>query len=143
MRKVADQEGARARLGQVIESFGMTVAGFAAEIGMSRAGLGQALSGKNAISPQLIHSVSVTFGIDEDWLLTGEGDPSTFATKEDEPGEELASRRRDALHLLIKSLSEEDLDTLFRLAEKLVGINRDVTRLYDLRRELDDIQKKA
>ena len=62
------------RLKILRESLGLTQSELARPLQISGAAISIIESGKRQLSERLAHSLSVEYGVSEDWLLTGEGE---------------------------------------------------------------------
>lgn len=104
----------------------LTLVQFGARIGISAASCSLLESGKNNPSDQTVKSICREFGIREEWLRTGEGDPKV-ARKKDEALEEFFNAVledqpdtfRARLITAMSKWTEDDWETLAHLAETL------------------------
>lgn len=74
------------RIKSVRNSKGMSQEKFAKELLMSRSAVCKLESGENYPSEQTIELICVKFGVNEDWLRTGNGDMYPKKTREQEIG---------------------------------------------------------
>ena len=63
------------RIKSVIEKENLTANKFAKSLGFSQGNLSDILNGKRPVPMSLIESIVSTYGVDKQWLLTGEGTP--------------------------------------------------------------------
>lgn len=74
------------RLKQIRKGTGLSQQEFAESIGVSRSPIAFAESGKSKLQPLAVHRICELYDINENWLLTGEGNMRTVY---DIPSEEL------------------------------------------------------
>lgn len=119
------------RVKQIRLQFDLSQADFAKRLGLSQ----QTLSGvENETRPLTDHTAKTicsVFGVDENWLRTGEGEPFPLPPEEDERLLQLLAELTDentdprkkrliaTFCQLIMDSSEEDLDALSRIFESL------------------------
>lgn len=72
------------RIKQIRKSYNLTQQEFADRIGCSRSGLANYEAGRNEPLDPIITSICREFGINEDWLRTGEGTMKRSTSREDE-----------------------------------------------------------
>lgn len=76
IKKVTDYDKIRERLHWYIDSKArVTINRFAAEAGVDPSGFAASLRGKRTLSDKTIRIVCSTWGINEEWLRTGNGEP--------------------------------------------------------------------
>lgn len=76
IKKVTDYDKIRERLHWYIDSKArVTINRFAAEAGVDPSGFAASLRGKRTLSDKTIRIVCSTWGISEEWLRTGNGEP--------------------------------------------------------------------
>lgn len=68
------------RIKQVRKKLNLTLSVFGQRIGITSAALSKVENGKRNITEQVRRAVCREFGVDENWLLTGEGDMFTNAS---------------------------------------------------------------
>lgn len=61
------------RIRNIIKDSGLTIEEFAEKIGTHQSSLSRSLSEKNNVGDAMINKIIIAFGINKDWLLTGEG----------------------------------------------------------------------
>lgn len=98
------------RIKEVRNSLGMTQSDFGERIGLKQAGIGQMENGSRNVTERTIILICSTFGINEEWLRTGNGDmhvtPSTFSLDEYAQQKGLTDLEFD----IVKSYMELDPD---------------------------------
>lgn len=72
------------RVKMVRESEGLSMAKFAERLGVSHGSISLLESGKRNLTPQMAKLISKEFGVNETWLLTGEGSMMDPISPEDE-----------------------------------------------------------
>ena len=113
--------GVKERMLQVREAFGINQRQLAKRIGVTSQLISQVENEKIALSHLTAKAIEAEFGVDHDWLMTGEGEMLTKkknATKEVTLSEELTSalayypRIMDALNALAKKMTLADWEAL-------------------------------
>lgn len=92
----------------------MTQAEFANKLSLSQNFIAQVESGKKNPSDRTILDISREFGVNEDWLRTGEGDPYIKRTR----NQEIAAFMNDVMDLPDEAFKKEFIDRIRRLDEK-------------------------
>ena len=106
----------------------LTLEKFGERLGVGKSAISDIERGRNNPTDQMIRSICREFGVSEDWLRTGNGEPYAPLSLD----EEIARMIRDAqtgppdslkLQLLsaLAKLDDDDVKAIFRIAEKLVN----------------------
>lgn len=110
----------------------LTLERFGERLGVTKQTVSRIENGINNLTDQMILSICREFGINEDWLRTGEGEMKPTLTREAEIAEITATLFREQAesfrYRLIKALSvmdEDNLKYLEQLAEELVKSKKD------------------
>lgn len=104
----------------------MTQAALADELGLSKATVTAFETGNRIPSESIIKLISEKFGVNETWLLTGEGEMFAISTKEQEIARITAQLFREGddsfrtkLISLIARMSDEQIEQCKEFAKKL------------------------
>lgn len=92
----------------------MTQEEFSSKLGLSRNFIAQIESGTKIPSERTIKDICRVFGVNEDWLRTGEGDPYIKRTR----NQEIAAFMNDVMDLPDEAFKKEFIDRIRRLDEK-------------------------
>lgn len=104
---------------------------FAKALNVTPAAISKIEAGTRPLTDRMIHNIANEFGVDENWLRTGEGEPFPLPPEEDERLLQLLAELTDentdprkkrliaTFCQLIMDSSEEDLDALSRIFESL------------------------
>lgn len=123
------------KIGQRVKSIrisqDLTQRAFADRLGISDGALSQIESGRTVPSDQTIRSICREFGVSEEWLRTGEGDPFVIVPRNQILEGELRaflgtehSEFTERLIRLLLRLPREHWDLLAKYAEELVAENK-------------------
>ncbi len=116
------------------KSLGFTQSQFGKTINLTDAMISMIESGKYPLQPGTLKLICLTFGINESWLLTGEG-----PMKDDEI---LFSEKYRRLLYIFKQLSPRVQDMLVEYAEKLLSDEQELRRIAQSEKgEMDIVQK--
>ena len=85
------------RIKFVINNEGISVNKFAENIGYAQSNIYSVLNGKRPVPMSLIESIVSTYGIDKQWLLTGEGTPQPEEPVEPQP---------DSMQIIAQTMQE-------------------------------------
>ena len=104
----------------------LTLDQFGKKIGLKKAALSLLENGRAGVTDQTILSICRVFGVSEEWLRYGTGDPYTSISRDQELAAFLAERMSGhedpaLLRLLsiLSKLDEDDLMALARIAQKI------------------------
>jgi len=61
-----------------------TMDDFGAALGVGKSAISMIESGKNNVSDRIIVTICTTFGVNDEWMRTGEGEPFTVLDEDDE-----------------------------------------------------------
>lgn len=104
---------------------------FAKALNVTPAAISKIEAGTRPLTDRMIHNIANEFGVDENWLRTGDGEPFPLPPEEDERLLQLLAELTDentdprkkrliaTFCQLIMDSSEEDLDALSRIFESL------------------------
>ena len=116
------------RIKELRKHLNLTQDDFGARIGIKKSAVSQLESGKNAPSPQTVLMICDQFGVNRDWLVTGNGPMFLQRTKEDQLGDlfrEVALDPEDAfrkkIFLGLAKLNPEDWKTVEYLVDKMLS----------------------
>lgn len=106
----------------------ITQQAFADEIKMSRSNLGNIETGEVAVTDRVIYSICEKFNANEDWLRTGNGEPTIKRTRKQEIGAFVNETmnlpdkniKKRLVEALVK-LDERDWETIAKIADSLKG----------------------
>lgn len=119
------------RIKELRKTLGLSQSEFAIKIGIGQTGISSIERGNSIVTDRTINQIVSTFGVDENWLRTGEGEPFPLPPEEDERLLQLLAELTDentdprkkrliaTFCQLIMDSSEEDLDALSRIFESL------------------------
>ena len=119
------------RIKELRKTLGLSQSEFAIKIGIGQTGISSIERGNSIVTDRTINQIVSTFGVDEHWLRTGEGEPFPLPPEEDERLLQLLAELTDentdprkkrliaTFCQLIMDSSEEDLDALSRIFESL------------------------
>lgn len=108
----------------------LTLEKFGERLGVGKSAISDIERGRNNPTEQMIKSICREFGVSDDWLRYGRGDPYVSLTREEElanliaeaqTGPPTSPKRR--MLLAIAKLDVEDWEALARIAEKITGKN--------------------
>lgn len=114
------------RIKEIRKTFDMTQAEFSSKIGLSRNFIAQIETGAKMPSDRTISDICREFGVSENWLRTGNGEPTIKRTRRQEigaftnevmdlPDENIKKRLIEAL----VKLDERDWETIAKIADSL------------------------
>lgn len=114
------------RIKELRKMLDMTQAEFSARIGLSRNFIAQIETGAKMPSDRTVSDICREFGVSENWLRTGKGEPTIKRTRRQEigafanevmdlPDENIKKRLIDAL----VKLDERDWETIAKIADSL------------------------
>lgn len=123
------------RIKWVRKELGLSMIEFGDKLGIVHSAVSMIESGKRSVSNQVIKAICNSFGVNETWLLTGDGEPFAPRTQEqqiadyvvdalrnyEEKGAE-AEAYRDALVEVIKGFNIAELMLLGKMIDKLSAI---------------------
>lgn len=116
------------RLKQLRESLNLTQAEFADAIHMAPATISMIESGKRALTDRLIHTLSMEFGVSEEWLRTGNGEMFPVHPEDEELIETYALLGAEKLSPQHKRLAVALLRTIASLPDEAIPVLRDCLR---------------
>lgn len=105
----------------------LSMAAFGERLGASAAAVNQWEHGKNAVPTTMVNLICSEFGINKDWLLTGNGEMYEPITREAELAEIAAKLfndqdpMRQKLFELISGMSEKELQATMILRDYIVN----------------------
>lgn len=115
------------RVKQVRKNLGLTQQAFAEKLHVARNYITLIETGATPATDKFLYNVEATFGVDGNWLRTGEGEMYKALDREDEAAKivdqylnEVEPSIRNALHRIIADASEEELELILGCAQKLV-----------------------
>lgn len=116
------------RVKEIRKSLGYTLEKFGEKIGIKKSALSLIENGKNALTEQNIKSICREFGVREEWLRTGDGEPFGSQTRNQEiqafanevMSDEDESFRKRVVGALAK-LDLDDWEVLERLAKNILS----------------------
>ena len=118
----------------VRKTLGKNQTDFAKEIGLTQSSITMIERGERDVLERHVKSICSIFHVDENWLLTGEGemfskekektDLMVWAEKLSEEGDTFAYR----LAVCVSKLNQDQLDMLAEIAEKLVANDKKAER---------------
>ena len=116
------------RVKEIRKSLGYTLEKFGEKIGIKKSALSLIENGKNALTEQNIKSICREFGVREEWLRTGDGEPFGSQTRNQEiqafanevMSDEDESFRKRVVGALTK-LDLDDWEVLERLAKNILS----------------------
>lgn len=114
------------RISFIIEFKKITKTEFAKAIKVSQGFVSQMCSGASSPSERTIELICQQYGVNEEWLRTGKGDPFKDRSREEEimrfavRTNKGSDEFRKALVAMLAKLDDEDWDALGRLADKLI-----------------------
>ena len=122
---------AKDRIKEIRKAHGLSQAAFGDKLGVSRDVINNLELGRVVPTDLIINMICAKFGVDENWLRTGDGDMYTASTRDDKiaafVGEALADNdddfKRDVLELL-SDLEAEDWRALKAIAEKFISVKK-------------------
>ena len=116
------------RVKEIRKSLGYTLEKFGEKIGIKKSALSLIENGKNALTEQNIKSICREFGVREEWLRTGDGEPFGSQTRNQEIqtfANEVMSDEDESFHKrVVGALAKLDLDdweVLERLAKNILS----------------------
>lgn len=115
------------RVKQIRKAYGMTQREFAEALGVTNVAISKIESGQRGLTSQMIRSICREFEVDEQWLLTGEGEATPKFSRRAELArwvgralkDEPESWRYQLLNAL-ETLTQEDYEAIVKVAEKIV-----------------------
>lgn len=130
------------RVKQIRLQFDLSQADFAKRLGLSQ----QTLSGvENETRPLTDHTAKTicsVFGVDENWLRTGEGEPFPLPPQEDLDFQDALMRLcADDVDPWKKKLAIAAVEAIFKLPEEFLPFVRDSLRKYNDALEEDNNEK--
>lgn len=90
----------------------VTLEQFGSKVGLGKSAMSRIESGNNTATEQTVKSICREFGVSEEWLRTGKGEP--FAAQ---------TRNQKLLAFFNKTMSEEDDSIKVRLANVLADLD--------------------
>lgn len=116
----------KSRLKEIRKYKDMNQADFASDLGISVSNIQSYETGRRVPSDAFIKLICNKFGINEDWLRTGEGEmlkqrEDEIARITDQMLSETEPSIRNALHRIVADASEDDLKLFLEYARKLVA----------------------
>lgn len=102
------------RIKKIRKIFDMTQAEFSSKIGLSRNFIAQIETGTKMPSDRTISDICREFSINENWLRTGEGEPTIKRTRTQEIGAFL----NDVMNLPDESIKKRLIEALLKLDER-------------------------
>lgn len=116
------------RIKELRKHLGMTQETFGAQIGIKKAAVSQIESGRNSLTSQTILMICDKFGVNREWLVTGNGPMFLQRSKEDQLGDlfrEVALDPEDAfrkkIFLGLAKLNPEDWKMVEYLVDKMLS----------------------
>lgn len=116
------------RVKEIRKSLGYTLEKFGEKIGIKKSALSLIENGKNALTEQNIKSICREFGVREEWLRTGDGEPFGSQTRNQEiqafANEVMSDEDESFRKRVVEALAKLDLDdweVLERLAKNILG----------------------
>ena len=108
----------------------MTLEKFGARLGVGKSAISDIERGRNNPTDQMIRSVCREFGVSEEWLRYGEGEPYDMLPVDIEIGRILRDAKSNPIDSLkcqllstLAKLDDDDVEAIFRIAEKLTNKN--------------------
>lgn len=117
------------RIKELRKSFGLSQSEFANRIGIGQTGISSIERGNSTVTDRTISQIVNSFGVDEHWLRTGEGEPFPEPSPEDQALDDAffalhvddmdPSRKKIAIAALelIAKLPEEAMPALLKFLE--------------------------
>ena len=115
------------RIRAVRKKVGLTIVEFGDRLGVSNSAISMIENGKNNASNQTITQICQTFGVNEHWLRTGEGEmmaPRTDDERITEFLDDVLANKPDIRRRLISALARlnpEDWDLIEKMIDKIAG----------------------
>lgn len=115
------------RIALVVRESGLTTTAFAKKINLSQTSISKLMNGKQNPSDRTIIDIAATFGVNEDWLRTGEGPMRPEKTRAEEIATFLGElvdappSFKQRLVSVLASLSEDQWELLEDMANKLAA----------------------
>lgn len=116
------------RVKEIRKSLGYTLEKFGEKIGIKKSALSLIENGKNALTEQNIKSICREFGVREEWLRTGDGEPFGSQTRNQEiqafANEVMSDEDETFRKRVVGALAKLDLDdweVLERLAKNILS----------------------
>lgn len=118
---------------------------FSGKVGIASSNIGKMLNGIQPITRKTIHKIAVAYNLNEDWLLSGDGDMYASSKIEeqlpgsyDEAAEYTVPYGQNPSAMLSTRLVDEIADTRKLLAEQLREHNKQFDRLLTI---IEKLQK--
>jgi transcriptional regulator with XRE-family HTH domain len=133
------------RIKKIREIFNLSKSGFAKKLGISPAYVTDLESGKkNNISLPLAKLIFYEFGINPDWLLTGEGPmfrEKGFTTQQEDISPEVMKALRshptiEKIVLMLSEMSEDDIKDIHKRVEEKTTLRHLLKKVKDLETQL-------
>ena len=106
----------------------LTLDQFGERIGLKKSALSLLENGKSNITDQTVISICREFGVSEDWLRTGNGNPYITLTREEalanmikKAQAEPAGSVKNRVFSMMAKLDEDDWEAIARIAEKILN----------------------
>ena len=106
----------------------LTLEKFGERLGVGKSAISDIERGRNNPTEQMIKSIRREFGVSEDWLRRGEGEPYIALTREEalanmiaDAQKEPADSIKNRLFSIMAKLDEEDWIALARIAQKILN----------------------
>jgi transcriptional regulator with XRE-family HTH domain len=108
----------RGRLTELRESLGLNKSQFAKKLGLTQSAISLIESGKNLLTDQNIHLISLTFLVNETWLRTGEGPMFNREVSGERELLEIFRKLSPGMRHIIIKIAQELLDAQKEAAEE-------------------------
>lgn len=116
------------RVKEIRKSLGLTLEKFGEKLGVKKNAISAIENGRNTLTDQMLKSICREFGVREEWIRTGEGEPfgaktrnqSIQAFANDVMSEEDESLRKRFIDALSR-LDESEWEVLEKIALDIVG----------------------
>lgn len=118
------------RIKELRASLGISQRAFADKVHMSKTAVSAIENGQRVVTDRYIYIICNEFGVNEDWLRTGEGEMFAPKTWEEEVADltlkifDDENEMRKRLVNIVANLSDEQIDVLQEIAEKWVNDNK-------------------
>lgn len=114
------------RLKLIRKKLGLSREQLADELRISKSAVDSYECGRLKIPDRITRDICKTYNINESWFTTGDGEPFTLSSKEQEIAQialDIAKNDKDKASLLIKivhGLTKEEIEVLYDLSEKWI-----------------------
>lgn len=102
------------RIRHIRQTQSLTLEKFGKRLGVGKTAISKLENNDRNLTDQMLKAISREFGVNEDWLRTGEGDPYIKRTR----NQEIAAFMNDVMDLPDEAFKKEFIDRIRRLDEK-------------------------